>query len=137
METWHLCWLTEEEDANVKEEQEEIVANDVQETAVSLQTTMPSPKPIHTHPNPKPACSSLHSCRQVKRKAATAIYSAVNDKDNEDYKGDIAEDYKEDYQLVIKDCSNSGIQGPKMKKARKSPHQDMFEKNGRQCFNCS
>eukprot|EP00532_Pseudo-nitzschia_australis_P018743 CAMPEP_0168292100 /NCGR_PEP_ID=MMETSP0142_2-20121227/6849_1 /TAXON_ID=44445 /ORGANISM="Pseudo-nitzschia australis, Strain 10249 10 AB" /LENGTH=277 /DNA_ID=CAMNT_0008239829 /DNA_START=101 /DNA_END=930 /DNA_ORIENTATION=+ len=49
------CWLKEGED--IQEKQREMVAEDihveveqVQETAVSRETTMPSPKPIHTRP---------------------------------------------------------------------------------------
>eukprot|EP00532_Pseudo-nitzschia_australis_P018234 CAMPEP_0168309468 /NCGR_PEP_ID=MMETSP0142_2-20121227/66292_1 /TAXON_ID=44445 /ORGANISM="Pseudo-nitzschia australis, Strain 10249 10 AB" /LENGTH=707 /DNA_ID=CAMNT_0008262189 /DNA_START=130 /DNA_END=2250 /DNA_ORIENTATION=- len=124
------CWLKEGED--IQEKQREMVAEDihveveqVQETAVSRETTMPSPKPIHTRPNPKQTRHSLPSCRQAKRKAVAAISSAVDDGD---YEGDIAENCEEDYELAIKDCSNSRIQGPKMKKARKGSRQETFDK---------
>jgi len=82
---------------------------------------MHSPKPIHTRPDAK------QTRRQAKRKAGAAISSATDD---EDYKGDIAEDCKEDsYELVIQDCSNSRItQGPKTKKARIGSHQDKLDK---------
>jgi len=80
---------------------------------------MHSPKPIHTRPDAK------QTRRQAKRKAGAAISSATDD---EDYKGDIAEDCKEDYKLAIKDCSNSGIQGPETKKARKGSRQEIFDK---------
>jgi len=122
------CWLKEGED--VKEKQGGILAEDInieveqeQETAVSPETTMPSPKPINTHPNAKESRHS--SCLQAKRKAAAAISFAVDD---EDYEGDIPEYCKKDDGLAINDCSNSGIQGPKTKKARKGSHQDMLDK---------
>jgi len=125
------CWLKEGED--VEEKQQETAAQDIhaeveqeQEPAVSRETTMPSPKPIHTRPNPKQTRHSLPGCRQAKRKAAAAAISSVVD--DEDHEADIAEDCEEDYELAIKDCSNSRIQGPKMKKARKGSRQETFDK---------
>ena len=121
------CWLTEQEDA--KEEQEDIVAEDVnikeeieaqdvgvkeeQETALSPER--PSQEPIHTYMDFKQTCHSHRHCQQAKRKAAATISSAVEDEgSDEDYKGDITEDFEEDSEL-INNCSNSKIQGPKRK----------------------
>jgi len=127
------------EGEDVEEKQGEIVAEDTnveveqeQETAVSPETTMSSSKPIHTRPNPKESCLSLRNCRQTKRKAAAvAISSAVN---GEDCEADIAEDCEEDCELAINDCSKSGIQGPKTKKARKGLHQEKLDKRWEAMF---
>jgi len=132
------CCLKEEKDVAVKEEQEEIVAKDgdvhveeEQETAVSTPKTS-SPKPIQTRTNPKQNRPSPSGCRLAKRKAAAAVSSAVGDNDNE---GDIDEDCKEDYELVINDCSNSAeIQGPKMKKTRKELYQETLDKQWESMF---
>lgn len=130
--------MKEERDVSVKEEQEEIVAKqdvdvdveEEQETSLSPEQTSLPPKPIQTRINPKQTHRSLRGCRQAKRKAAIAISPAV---DNEDYEGDVAEVCREDYELVINDCSNSAeIQEPKKKKAIKN--QDKLDK---QWFNCS
>jgi len=80
---------------------------------------MHSPKPIHTRPDAK------QTRRQAKRKAGAAISSATDD---EDYKGDIAENCEEDDKLAINDCSNFAVRGPKTKNARIGSRQETIDK---------
>mmetsp|Transcript_10085 Transcript_10085/g.21668 ORF Transcript_10085/g.21668 Transcript_10085/m.21668 type:complete len:371 (+) Transcript_10085:94-1206(+) len=133
--TGDWCWLKEEKEEDLWEEQQEAVLATQGVTVREEQET----NLLSDTPTPSAVCNSLRSSRQVKRKAAAAISSVVDDygdeDSDEDYEVDSTMDCEEYYELG-NNCSNFEIQGPKPKKATKRPHGNTDGKNGMQCTNC-
>mmetsp|Transcript_4520 Transcript_4520/g.9358 ORF Transcript_4520/g.9358 Transcript_4520/m.9358 type:complete len:270 (-) Transcript_4520:62-871(-) len=133
--TGDWCWLKDEKEDDLREEQQEAVLAKQDGTVREEKET----DLLSDRPAPSPVRNSLCSSRQVKRKAAAAISSVVDDygdeDSDEDYEVDSTMDCEEYYELG-NNCSNFEIQGPKPKKATKRPHGNTDGKNGMQCTNC-
>ena len=142
--TGDWCWLKEEKQEDVREEQEETVVENVnvnvkeeqeQETAVASPSTADKPVVPTIHSTRTRTNNPKRNRRTAKRKAAAASScstSTDDDTSDEDYyeEQDITEDCEENYEFSnVNDCSNSEIiRGPRTKKAIKNSRQDIYDK---------
>mmetsp|Transcript_13925 Transcript_13925/g.29319 ORF Transcript_13925/g.29319 Transcript_13925/m.29319 type:complete len:663 (-) Transcript_13925:431-2419(-) len=151
--TGDWCWLKEEREQVVNEEQEESAVEHVnanskeeQEVVVSscpTEMVIPSPKPVPIHgTRTKRNCRTPRiGGRRVKRKAAATISGSTgtNDdtSDKDCYNQNITEGCEEDHALVgnANDFSDSETkQGPKTKKTKKKPCQVINDKRWEEMY---